>query len=746
MSAWRGVNGSLWAHAVLLAASLAVSSPALLGGRSWIPSDFYASTPLFGANPSIDPGLHQILRLDILENNYNRDRLLHHSLAAGEYPLWDPTFFCGQALYRQTGAALHYPPRIFLFWLFEPDRAFTLFLWLHLWLAGVAMFLLCRELGRSTPASLLGGLTWMLCGKTAALFAYDDVLPHLAWLPLVFACGVHLTWRRALWGSLALALAMLSTYHYYQLASSVLLTAFIATRWRGHALQWTAMAGAALLMWLPYLVPTMEMMADSDRVDVARPEMTLHSERLAIAATMVAPRLLGGPTQRVSLYREWGLPNPVEFQVYVGLAPLALACVGLFAGRNGSRFFAAGAVVTLLLTFVHPLNSLAHLLVPSRIETIYRMCYLFSFCAAPLAAQGLDALLADPERMRRIGRRVARIAGAGAALGAVGSMAAAAAGGPAGRWLGPSNDHVFVPLLLSVALCALFAAARTPRALAAGAVLLALAELGLFFVQFNPTFDAPLPPGIPEPLAAAQRMPHARAATDVRNGWFDLAHPAVATYYGIRTAGGYDDHVTPRYHRLAGALGGTMMSGGQSVSFPDAHPLLGRLGVQIHIRGREWRPVDAPPRAIVVGRAERAASADAALERLLDPAFDPRGSVILEEAGPAEGEPGSSPARFLIDGGNRVEIGTESAAPGWLVLSDAYDRFWRCTVDGNEAPILRANYLFRAVRLPAGAHRVEFTYRPVPFLVAVGISVSAAAAIALALAVSHFRDRGRRHG
>ena len=73
-----------------------------------------------------------------------------------------------------------------------------------------------------------------------------------------------------------------------------------------------------------------------------------------------------------------------------------------------------------------------------------------------------------------------------------------------------------------------------------------------------------------------------------------------------------------------------------------------------------------------------------------------------------------------------------------LVVTEAFDEGWSADVDGRPAAVLRANGLFRAVRLGPGEHQVRFRYRPWPVLAgALASTVGAVAAVALAV----FRPR-----
>jgi len=141
-----------------------------------------------------------------------------------------------------------------------------------------------------------------------------------------------------------------------------------------------------------------------------------------------------------------------------------------------------------------------------------------------------------------------------------------------------------------------------------------------------------------------------------------------------------------------------------------------------------WENPHVLPRAFVVHRA-KVLPDDAAQTHALR-GLDPRSEVILDAApAPAPSGSGMEPAKIVTLARKRVVVEAESAAPGVLVLSDAWYPGWRVTVDGKPAPLLRADYALHGVALPAGRHTVELTYRSRP--AAVGLLLSAVGILGL---------------
>ncbi len=71
---------------------------------------------------------------------------------------------------------------------------------------------------------------------------------------------------------------------------------------------------------------------------------------------------------------------------------------------------------------------------------------------------------------------------------------------------------------------------------------------------------------------------------------------------------------------------------------------------------------------------------------------------------------------------DQISIAVSSQAEGWLMLSQTWYPGWQAAIDEQPAPIYRADFLFQAVKVPAGVHRVSFTYRPASFYLGAAVS------------------------
>ena len=185
---------------------------------------------------------------------------------------------------------------------------------------------------------------------------------------------------------------------------------------------------------------------------------------------------------------------------------------------------------------------------------------------------------------------------------------------------------------------------------------------------------------------------------------------------------------------------------------PLGDPLPARAGMAlVHSSDAQiWENPDCLPKAFISTRPVYARSDEEALDIISDPGFDLKSSAVIvadrkfpektDTAVPAT--EALIPARILHYAPELVELSAESDQEGWLVLSDLYYPGWQARLDGAPVPIFPANYLFRAVRLPPGNHRVVFTYRPKSFYFGAALSLAALVILA-AVAIASRRTTSR---
>lgn len=130
----------------------------------------------------------------------------------------------------------------------------------------------------------------------------------------------------------------------------------------------------------------------------------------------------------------------------------------------------------------------------------------------------------------------------------------------------------------------------------------------------------------------------------------------------------------------------------------------------------DWKTDDLAPRVAVRPRARVEPHVSRQIDALFAAHWDDDTVLLTHEPRSAgrDGRAETRAARVVAEDSNRLTVEASAGDEGgYLVVLDTYADGWSVEVDGAPADVVRANGLFRAVRLAPGRHQVTFVYRPV---------------------------------
>lgn len=103
-------------------------------------------------------------------------------------------------------------------------------------------------------------------------------------------------------------------------------------------------------------------------------------------------------------------------------------------------------------------------------------------------------------------------------------------------------------------------------------------------------------------------------------------------------------------------------------------------------------------------------------------AFDPKKTAIIRAThkdllnGYTFGKDSVAYVKLAKYGLNNISFTSSNSQDGLAVFSDIYyPHGWKAYVDGQETPIIRTNYVLRAIKIPKGSHKIEFAFKPKSF-------------------------------
>jgi hypothetical protein len=195
----------------------------------------------------------------------------------------------------------------------------------------------------------------------------------------------------------------------------------------------------------------------------------------------------------------------------------------------------------------------------------------------------------------------------------------------------------------------------------------------------------------------------------------------VMAVHGLEQLAGHHGNEMGRYRQLIGGDKPARLA--ESMSLLDvtntvyitAPALLEMQGMTEVFRGSRsavYRNDYALPRAYLVGKVDVVPD-DSAVNHLLAQGYDLKGTAVLPEPLPAgvtiQPDPKGS-VQWVQREPNTQKLTVTTDKPALLMVLDNYYHAWRASVDGNAVPILRANYVFRAIPVQPGTHEVTFRY------------------------------------
>ena len=192
----------------------------------------------------------------------------------------------------------------------------------------------------------------------------------------------------------------------------------------------------------------------------------------------------------------------------------------------------------------------------------------------------------------------------------------------------------------------------------------------------------------------------------------------------------FNDASTSYYHKSIGGYHGAKLRRYQELI--DAHigkfhmPVLNMLNTKYFIRKDQQGKVivqqnpDALGNAWFVDHIQWVKNADEELAAL--ETFDPQKTAVIDmrfKDVVGDFQPAADSLRHIAltsyDPKDMV-YASNSSQDGFAVFSEIYyAKGWKAFIDGKESPYVRANYVLRAMKIPAGKHKIEFIFRPASY-------------------------------
>lgn len=717
----------------------------LFGGQVSLPADFIVGvyepwlSSHFEGYPAGIPVKNPIMA-DVVSFTYPMQTLVAREIASGHLPLWNPYILGGSPLLANfQSAPFAITNLVYLF--FSEVVAWNVKLYLAHVLCMVTFCLLMRSFSLSKRASLIGATLYAFTGFTVIWSQWSAHTLAASFIPAIIyfikKYGETKSLRAGGMISLMLAFQIFSGYPQLTIytVGVIILSILFFSNWQKHiistATHYAFFLALGLLFASIQLVPGLELLKLSQRSTELHPFEWAFLP-LSKLITFVIPDYFGNHVTA----NYWGPQDYTSNTGFVGM--IAVFLMGIVSSSKKTKafyFFLCIAVYGVVLSFP---TTLSLILWKSGVlgfnaASAHRAMVMWSLGASGLAALGFDALLHKSVSYQRVIRLIflSSIAIAGIVFVALYN-----------RFV--SHDLHYTTALRNMVLpVALFLSVSTftvlfLRKIISEAifyvvvllfVVIELFSFGWKFTPFTPKQFLYPDTGITKEL---------NAPWVTRTTGNTVIPVNFRMSYGISALEGYDAVYPARaaqYISSLNALSSTSRVSGRYALVDDIHSALVPLASVNSIitsNPSEFDPLRyktvltenkttiledsfALPSAYFVQKTLYKKTADV-IETLLSKDFDQQNSAVIEGNLP-QGNcvSGQVISNVSLFGERTIEVQTNGGCV--LVVTDSFYPGWIASIDGTQTKIYAANYLFRAIYVPDGYHRVRFVYRPDSFLV-----------------------------
>ena len=696
----------------------------------------------------------------------------HHTI-----PFWNPYLFGGMPFWAHFESTIFYPLGL-LFWFITPAKAYGYTMFIHLILAGVFMYALARSFGMGRAGSFVAAAVFTCNGFVTALLYLGHMCPiqSYIWLPLVIYLlnraitsktpYFHVSMAGAIWGVQILAGAPQDAFYTF-LASMFFLACSINTkdniRSFGNIPKLCIIAivlfivGAGLASI--QIVPAFELIRESVRASLDNYEMvTMASYPPEGIITTVMPHFFGNYAKDGFWVSNipWSVPQQ---NLYVGILPLILL---LFISNRHSGnkriivFAGCLALIALVLALGRhtPVYKLAYLLPGfDRFRAPSKIIVLWVFALGLLAGKGMDGLL--HYRKNTLHRRAAFCIFLVISLAVLDILFffdrsivlrffssfipdEAIPGRMAYATQIIQNDLHRLTLFCAFILFIIFLYIRDILKPGIGAICLCalfLLDLG-YVASGHIRHDDSIYREI-EKIKHNLDVSMVKDKNVYRVGSYKFyLGQNLEMYLGYQTVGGFTALFPSRFYEYFNRYSEYKLPEGAVDLYYGKNKnniFMDLLNVKYEIfhtaRSYALRKTYLP-RAFIVPECKIVKKEDV-LNYLIRPDFVPTQTVLFEKDDfradlpsqfpPKQGNTGR--AKVISYRPDHIVLVTDSSEPGYLFLSEIFYPGWKAFVDGEPKRILRGNYLFRVIELPAGHHVIRMVFDPLSIKIGTGVTV-----------------------